>query len=262
MSSSNSLFLKLWWLSVFVLLNLVFTYAMNAQSTNDDIIHLKNGTMIRGTIFEQVPKSYVKIKTLEGKVQKYKFNEISKIVKADESKVEEKPPSVEKPVVAPALIEKKLDVKPEQPKPIQSTIITNVKSPTTAFLLSFVLPGGGQYYNGQYTKGAIMTGTAVAGVVLMLAAGYEDKFVKDDYYWASYGYWTRESTTWLTVGEVLLIGSCVWSMIDAPITANKINERNNGTMGHMFEIGAEQYLVGCDLIPTNQGLRLSTTIHF
>jgi len=33
-------------------------------------------------------------------------------------------------------------------------------------------------------------------------------------------------------------------------------------MGHMFEIGAEQYLIGCDIIPSNQGLRLSTTIHF
>mgnify|MGYP001210639734 FL=1 len=108
-----------------------------------------------------------------------------------------------------------------------------------------------------------MTGTAVAGVVLILAAGYEDKFVySPDYYWASYGYWITESTTWLTVGTVLVVGSSIWSMIDAPITANKINERNNATMGHMFEIGTEQYIVGCDLVPTKQGLRLSATVHF
>jgi TM2 domain-containing membrane protein YozV len=262
MYSSKRSVQNLCWLSAFVLMNLFLSCYVNAQSANDDIVYLKNGTMIRGTIFEQVPKSYIKIKTLEGKVQKYKFNEISKIVKAEQSKVEEKPPVEEKPV-APLPVEKKSIVIREQPKPVQNTTMANVKSPTTAFLLSLVLPGGGQYYNGQYTKGAIMTGTAVAGVVLILAAGYEDIFVySPDYYWASYGYWTTESTTWLTVGTVLVVGSSIWSMIDAPITANKINERNNATMGHMFEIGTEQYIVGCDLVPTKQGLRLSTTLHF
>jgi hypothetical protein len=261
MYSSKRSLQNLCWLSVFVLMNIFLSCFVNAQSTDDDIIHLKNGTMIRGTIFEQVPKSYVKIKTLEGKVQKYKFSEISKIVKAEESKVEEKPPVEEKPV-APPPVEKKSIVIREQPKPIQSATTANVKSPTTAFLLSFVLPGGGQYYNGEYTKGAIMTGTAVVGAVLMFTAGYEDKFTADDYYWASYGYWTTETTTWFYVGGAMLLGSSIWSMIDAPISANKINEHNNATMGHMLEIGAKQYLIGCDIIPTHQGLRLSTTIHF
>jgi hypothetical protein len=262
MNSSKRLVQSLYWLSAIILMNLSLSCFVNAQSASDDVIHLKNGTMIRGTIFERVPNSYIKIKTLEGKVQKFKMSEISKIAKADGINVEEKPSKIEKPIVSPTPVEKKMDMKPEQPKPIQSTTAVNVKSPTTAFLLSLVLPGGGQYYNGQYTKGAIMTGTAVAGIVLILAAGYEDVFVADDYYYASYGYWTTESTTWLTVGTVLIVGSSVWSIIDAPITAKKINERKNATMGHMFEIGTEHYIVGCDIIPMNSGLRLTTTFHF
>jgi hypothetical protein len=60
----------------------------------------------------------------------------------------------------------------------------------------------------------------------------------------------------------MLLGSSIWSMIDAPISANRINERNSASMGHMFEIGTDQYLIGCDLTPMNKGLRLNTTIHF
>jgi hypothetical protein len=196
MDSSKRLVQNLCWLSAFVLMNIFWSCFVNAQSANDDIVHLKNGTMIRGTIFEQIPKNYIKIKTLEGKIQKYKFSEISKIVKAEESKAEKKAPVEVKPV-APPPVEKKSTVIREQPKPLPNTTAVQMKSPTTAFLLSFVLPGGGQYYNGDYTKGAIMTGTAIVGAVLMFTAGYEDKFNADEYYWASYGYWTSETTTWL-----------------------------------------------------------------
>jgi len=249
------------WLGVFVLANLFVSYSAGAQSANDEIVYLKNGSMIRGTIFEQIPNSYVKIKTLEGKIQKYKFSEIAKIVKAEESKVEEKAP-VEEKRVAPSSAQKESIVIREQSKPVQNSNAVNVKSPTTACLLSIVA-GGGQYYNGQYVKGAIMTSVAVAGVVLIAAAGHVEKFVySPDYYYASYGYWTTETTPWLTVGEILLVGSTIWSMIDAPLSAKGINARNNATMGHMFKIGTEKYIVGCDLVPVGDGLRLSTTIHF
>jgi hypothetical protein len=90
-------FLKLSGALLIILFDLILSSALIGQSSTDDIIYLKNGSMIRGTIFEQVPKSYLKIKTLEGKVQKYKFSEISKLSKADVSEPEVKPKLIEKP---------------------------------------------------------------------------------------------------------------------------------------------------------------------
>jgi hypothetical protein len=255
-------FLKLPGALLIILFSIIFSSVMMGQSSSDDIIYLKNGSMIRGTIFEQVPDSYVKIKTLEGKVQKYKFSEISKLSKADASEPEVKAKQIEKPA-EPIRAEKSKPVVEERSKPVKNTENIERKSPTTAFLFSFILPGGGQYYNGEYGKGAIMTGAAVAGVVLILAAGYEEEFVANDYYWASYGYWETKATPWLSVGIGLCAVASVWSMIDAPLSAKKINERNGLSYNkHMLQYGTEKYLVGCDLIPTPTGMRLSTTIHF
>ena len=51
-----------------------------AQNTGlQDVIHLKNGSVIRGTIIEQVPGESIKIETRDGNVFVYKMEEIGKI---------------------------------------------------------------------------------------------------------------------------------------------------------------------------------------
>lgn len=47
-----------------------------------DILYLKNGSMIRGTIIELVPDKTVKIRTSDGSVFVYKMDEVEKIEKA------------------------------------------------------------------------------------------------------------------------------------------------------------------------------------
>ena len=42
------------------------------------------------------------------------------------------------------------------------------KSPQTAAIRSFVFPGGGQYYNGQPIKGAVLSAFGVASAVLYM----------------------------------------------------------------------------------------------
>lgn len=42
------------------------------------------------------------------------------------------------------------------------------KSPQTAAIRSFVFPGGGQYYNGQPIKGAVLSTFGVASAVLYM----------------------------------------------------------------------------------------------
>lgn len=49
-----------------------------------DVVYLKNGSMVKGTIIEQVPNEQLSIKTRDGSVFVYKFSEIEKIVKEEQ----------------------------------------------------------------------------------------------------------------------------------------------------------------------------------
>ena len=62
-------------------LTLVFILVCNfsfGQSNMEDVVYLKNGSIIRGIIIEQVPNQSLKIKTLDKSVFVYKFDEIEK----------------------------------------------------------------------------------------------------------------------------------------------------------------------------------------
>lgn len=59
-----------------------------SQSNYRDIVHLKNGSVIKGIIIEQVPNKQIKIETADGSVFVYNMNEIEKMSK---EKVMEQP---------------------------------------------------------------------------------------------------------------------------------------------------------------------------
>ncbi len=48
-----------------------------------DVVYLKNGSVIRGTIIEQVPNVQIKIKTSDGSIFVYKIEEIEKMTKEE-----------------------------------------------------------------------------------------------------------------------------------------------------------------------------------
>ena len=58
---------------------------LNAQDV-EDVIYLKDGSVVRGEIIEFVPEDYYKIRITGGSELVFKINEISKITK--ESKTE------------------------------------------------------------------------------------------------------------------------------------------------------------------------------
>ncbi|MBK7140431.1 MAG: hypothetical protein IPH74_16095 [Bacteroidetes bacterium] len=66
-----------------VLLFLLICLSFNvfAQSSLEEVVYLKNGSIIRGTIIEQIPNVKIKIQTSEGNVFVYKYDEIEKITK-------------------------------------------------------------------------------------------------------------------------------------------------------------------------------------
>lgn len=87
------------------------------------------------------------------------------------------------------------------------------RKPGVAFLWSFLVPGGGQFYNGQSYKGGLMLGGAVFGLLLLLD-GSEGSNTEASY----------------TAGSLLLVGTSLWSLIDAPISAVTLNKENGVTL--------------------------------
>ena len=49
----------------FILIFLFFTSIIYAQSNYQDVVYLKNGSIIRGVIIEQVPNKFIKIETAD-----------------------------------------------------------------------------------------------------------------------------------------------------------------------------------------------------
>ena len=89
-----------------------------------DTIHLKNGTVVEGTIIREIPDVSVAIKTAKGKVFTYNMQDVFKI-----------------------------DRRLLPPMPRVAPLPMIRKDPTLSGLLSAVIPGSGQIYNNQYLKG-------------------------------------------------------------------------------------------------------------
>jgi len=88
------------------------------------------------------------------------------------------------------------------------------RDPSTALLFSMLVPGGGQFYNGEVGKGMLALGGTIGGIV-MFAANYPVA-----------GYGVAESgnagASLAGLGIVLVTG--IWSMVDAPQSARRIND--------------------------------------
>jgi sRNA-binding regulator protein Hfq len=56
-----------------------------SQSNYQDVVYLKNGSVIRGVIIEQIPNQSIKLETSNGNIFVYKYEEIEKITKEQSS---------------------------------------------------------------------------------------------------------------------------------------------------------------------------------
>lgn len=92
------------------------------------------------------------------------------------------------------------------------------KEPSTALLLSLFIPGGGQIYNKETTKGLLMMG----GYIVCVATMFKEETTRDDYSW---GYIETTKTKTQTPQLIGVLGITIWSMIDAYQGANRFNNK-------------------------------------
>jgi hypothetical protein len=183
-----------WWVrgtavTIVAALLVAVTPRLQAQQTQD-VVYLKDGSVIRGTIVEQQPGVSLLIRTRDGSTFRYAMDQIERITKEAH---------------------------------VGGASVAGRKSPGVAFLFSFLIVGGGQAYNGQWTKAGIMFGGAVVGGGLFAA------YVGDC--------WNGEESCPQAYGGLgLLLGMAIWSMIDAPVSASAINRRLESG-GYGLEVG-------------------------
>ena len=223
----------------------------------EDVVYLKDGTIVRGTIIEQIPGKSLKIQTQGGSMFIYTLEEIAKIVK--------------EPVLEP---EVKAEPAPEpddttdetvnivkEPVLVMERIRVREKEPWLAFALSFVLPGTGQFYNDQYTKGALQLGAVIAGAGLVFV-GVQDNYKAWDGPWIDPD---QDNNRVGVPGGILWACAHLWSMIDAPLSAIRINEQHqqpDPAYGHLLEFDSDRITLGVDPVVWLDRSGAKLTLHF
>jgi hypothetical protein len=169
----------------------------------EDVVYLQDGSVIRGRIIEQIPGQSLLIRTRDGNVFRFEFTRISRIAA-------EEPFAVGGNVAAPRQIGR--------------------KSPGSALLLSFLLHGGGQFYNGETLKGIVHLGLGVlsAGVAFTgMGACFDTEYTVWDPFSEQYEYRYGEGDCLqYSAGLGAAVLTKLWSMYDAHASANRINRLN------------------------------------
>ena len=248
-----------------------FSSVCRSQQSADDVVYLKDGSIIRGKIFEEVPKKYVKMQTPDGKIREFKMAKVKSINHAPSqqppAEVEAVRDTIQDAGSNTSVVQPSSPVVSMQPAPSQVQLrpvaMSEARSPAVSFVLSFFIPGLGQYYNGEYTKGGIQTGAFLAGVGMMVFAGKSSTYSSNPYtdygYYGTYTYynpsWEDETTAWMYIGAGVAVSSWIWSMIDAPLSSRRINELSgSGGYSHMIQMQGEKYALGLDFGPQTHGI--------
>ena len=119
------------------------------------------------------------------------------------------------------------------------------KSPSLAWTLSFLVPGVGQFYNGQPVKGVVFLTSNIVGYSLLTSSMLGKNYSEDNAAFAA-----------------IVVVSWVWSQIDAPINAKKKNRANGfvscdlGNGGAYLALEPEYKLTP---IHVSQGVTLAPT---
>ena len=127
----------------------------------------------------------------------------------------------------------------DQTADASASSVAAAKNPWVAFALSFTIPGAGQFYNGEPKKAVAMLAGMIGGLAFTTASQTDDD----------------ELNARMGVGILVMAGCSLWSMIDAPLSAERINKER----GLVKRWKGGKMVVVCDyLSPTGQS-RMSSS---
>jgi len=175
---------------------------LKAQTNYQEIVYLKNGSIIKCLVLEQIPNVSLKIRTSEGNIFIYEMKDVEKITKEGIKEINTK-------------IYK------------YDTVITTSKtyrSPGLSTFLSFLVPGVGQYYNGQSQKGKNFLLWHIISVGVMTACYYNEVRERNDTYKVSGE--SKGVPSWKYIGIAACVSElscCIYSMVDANYNSKAIN---------------------------------------
>ena len=223
---------------VILLLTALVTHSPLFAQKIEDVIYLKNGEIVRGTIVEQNPGESLKIQTADGSVFVYTIYEIAEIGREPVMKLEE------------------------------GFIRAKEKNPWLASGLSFLIPGAGQFYNDQHRKGLPQLGVALAGAGLVWW-GLRDNYESHEDYgkvpsWNPLQWVDEDGDDWtIFIGAPLWLGSAMWSVIDANFSAKRINqEGQEPDYGHLLEFDGDRVTLGIGPVVQRNGPGARLVLHF
>lgn len=160
------------------------------QQFQEDVVYLKNGSIIRGVIIHQVPNEPLKIQIKGGSVMVIQMTDILRIAKE---------------------------------MPMQPSIHRSEKDPALAFVLSFLIVGAGQIYTEEYGQAFIhwlIAGVSIGLVYTALDDNVRVLGVDID---------PDNDNDNVAGGFILGLTNWVFSMISAPVAAEEINKKNRAS---------------------------------
>ena len=156
---------------------------VHAGEDTRDVVHLKNGSIIKGKIIDLVPSEQVRLRTSDGSIFVFDMDDVLRI---DTEAVETMSPTPAKR-----------------------------KDPFGAAVMSLLIPGLGQYYNGQVGKGLTQQALVIAGALVAANGVHETS--------GFLGKTSSDTTAGFGIGLAVVIGTSIWSIWDAHATAERIN---------------------------------------
>jgi len=175
-----------------------------AQTNYRDIVYLKNGSIIKGIVLEQIPNVSLKMKTSDGNIFVFEMKDVEKITKEEITGITK---SIDK---YDSVI----------------TTSTSYRSPALSTFLSFLVPGCGQYYNGQSFKGKKFLLWHIASIGVITACYYNSFRERNSTYQLSDQ--SNKTSSWEYIGIAACISefTCwVYSMADANQSSKAINHQ-------------------------------------
>jgi hypothetical protein len=201
-----------------------FSLLSIAQQNYEDVVLLKNGSIIRGTIIEQIPNQNLKIKTKDGSVFVYKISEVEKMTKEQIANASGNignnnySGNQNVNIVIPSYKQIKMNYNPH----MYISQPGDPYNPTVSGLCSWVIPGLGQMLSGETGRGLGFLGGYIGCSIL---TGVGSGIVTASYYDGG----IAAGSLIMIVGIIGMATVDIWSIVDAVHVA-KVKDMYVGDM--------------------------------